>query len=362
MIDGRKLDVLFNTIFEITSLSRTGRNPNLLVRRILDCSCEMLSCDVAVLLRLSEGHLLRHVRRPGEAETSHATVTTPEPGFLVWLEQKCQPYVGPAGEWRFPFDLNVLMQGAGSLVCAPLCAHKAPVGVLLALRDTGRQSFEVDDLGLLTVLANEGAIVLENIELCERLEQEAVTDGLTGIYNYRSLMRALHIEVQRAARHDNSFAFVMADVDYLKGYNERFGHVAGSQVLAEIASIMRGNCRATDIVGKYGGDEFGLILPYTDGRGARSLVNRMRQAIASHTFKHVATGEITCSFGVAVHPDDARDFRELIHVADSLLFRAKRAGKNMVVTAAEVPAAETSCPEGSVASTPRVSVTALKKD
>jgi diguanylate cyclase (GGDEF)-like protein len=219
-------------------------------------------------------------------------------------------------------------------------AEGAAVGALLAVRLAQPCSFDADDLRLLTVLANQTTVVLENRRLYEQLKQEAVTDGLTGIYNYRSLMRALRHEVQRSARHGNQFVFVMADVDHLKNYNERFGHIAGSQVLAEIASLLLGNCRSTDIVGKYGGDEFGMVLPQTGTPGARALVERMRQAIAAHTFQHLQPGEITCSFGVAAYPQDGQQARDLVRVADAVLFRAKRAGKNTVLTALDVPCDE----------------------
>jgi diguanylate cyclase (GGDEF)-like protein len=146
----------------------------------------------------------------------------------------------------------------------------------------------------------------------------------------------MRAELQRAQRYNQCFSFVMADVDYLKVYNERFGHLAGSQVLVQVAQLLVENCRGTDIVGKYGGDEFAVILPQTDAEGARAVSERMRQAIEAHHFKHVRPGEVTCSFGISVFPHDALDVYGLIRQADTILFAAKRAGKNTVRTASDL--------------------------
>jgi diguanylate cyclase (GGDEF)-like protein len=208
--------------------------------------------------------------------------------------------------------------------------------MLVALREHAPGGFGAADLKLLTVLASQTAVALENAELYQRLQREALVDGLTGILNYRSFIRALRSELRRALRYHETFAFVMADVDHLKTYNERFGHLAGSQVLVGVAQLLVGSCRGTDVVGKYGGDEFALILPQTDAAGARSVSDRMRLAIERHAFKHVRPGDVTCSFGVAVYPDDAHDAYGLIRQADGVLFAAKRAGKNRVLTTADL--------------------------
>ena len=335
-MDGRKLDVLFDTFFEITSLAHAGEDTEPVYAGVLRCCCEMLDADQAVFMQVKDGRIERIERNRGEVGALRRTEFEATPAICAWLERECRPFVGPAGDWRLPAEPGLLAQRSGAAVCAPLVGQGPALGALVARRVAKPRGFGADDLRLLTVLANQTAVVLENIRLYEQLKQEAVIDGLTGIYNYRSLMRALRQEVQRSTRHGNKFVFVMADVDHLKNYNERFGHIAGSQVLAEIASLLLGNCRSTDIVGKYGGDEFGLVLPQTGTPGARVLVDRMREAIAAHAFQHLQPGEITCSFGVAAYPQDGQQARDLVRVADALLFRAKRAGKNTVLTALDV--------------------------
>ncbi|MFQ5601411.1 MAG: diguanylate cyclase [Candidatus Krumholzibacteriia bacterium] len=330
-VDGEHLDLLFETFFDITSLVRAERGDSALFARVLDCCSEVLRADRAMLLRVRGDCLERYTRCGRGGRLQHDELPGTE-GLLDWLEREGRPFVGPAGEWHLPLPQPVFERSAGSLVCAPLVAKESQLGLLLAVRDTLPVGFGSSDLKLLTVLANQTAIALENTALYERLKREAVTDGLTGIHNYRSLMNALRTEFRRARRHDQVFTFVMADVDHLKIYNERFGHLAGSQVLAEVARLLVGNCRSTDIVGKYGGDEFAVILPQTGVPGALAVGERMRAAIERHTFKHVPQGEVTCTFGVAVFPTDATDMRALIRQADRVLFTAKRAGKNVVLS------------------------------
>ncbi len=334
-MDSRQLDQLFETFFDITSLTRMERGDAALYSRVLDCCRDLLRADTVMLLRVRNERLERYAKR-GSSAAMYRDELSGTDSLLDWLDREATPFIGPAGEWKRPIAEPLFERSVGSLLCAPLVAKETQIGLLVALRDHVPDSFSTEELRLITVLANQTAIALENAELYRRLRREAVTDGLTGILNYRSFMRTLRGELRRARRYQQSFAFVMADVDHLKVYNERFGHLAGSQVLAQVARQLVENCRSTDIVGKYGGDEFALILPSTEVEGASAVAERMRAGIARYAFKHVAPGDVTCSFGIAVYPTDAEDVYGLIRQADSVLFAAKRAGKNTVRTTADV--------------------------
>lgn len=327
-LESGKLDLLFETFFEITSLLHAGRDGADIFARVLDCGVEILDADRCTLLLAHEGRVLQFWKsRAGGVGMQRDELVTTQ-AALRWIERERQPFLGAPGQWHFPAASEVVTRGAASLVCAPLVAKESHLGLLVALRDDRPHGFDTGHLKVLTALANQTAIAIENADLYERLKHEAVTDGLTGVYNYKTLMQILRAELRRAQRYGFPVTFVMIDVDFLKRYNDRFGHMAGSEVLAQVAKLLMENCRNTDIVGKYGGDEFALILPQTGIDGAFAVAERMRAAIAAHTFQNVAPGEITCSFGIAAFPDDGSDVLTLVAAADQKLFQAKREGKN----------------------------------
>jgi diguanylate cyclase (GGDEF)-like protein len=329
-LDGRQLDLLFGTLFDITSLLHAGRERAEIFGRVLDCACELLDAETCTLLWIHGGRLHKYKKSRSDRRLRHDQLPDTS-AMRDWLERERAPFLGGPGEWHLPVPTERIARGAGSVVCAPLVAKESHLGLLVAVRPAGPSGFDAGHLKILTALANQTAIVLENVELYERLQHEAVTDGLTGVYNYKTLMQTLRTELRRAQRYGHIVTFVMADVDHLKHYNDRFGHLAGSAVLAEVARLLMANCRNTDVVGKYGGDEFAIILPQTGAEGAFCVADRMRAAIEAHTFENVRAGEITCSFGVAAYPHDGREVHELVCVADRRLFQAKREGKNTIV-------------------------------
>lgn len=189
-----------------------------------------------------------------------------------------------------------------------------------------------EELDILEILACQAAVAAENFRLYKRLEQLAITDELTQIYNYRFLKSALRKEVKRAQRSERIFTILMVDVDHLKKYNESFGHLSGSNLLRTVASLLYQNCRkGVDVVAKYGGDEFMIILPDTNTPGALAMANRVRVAVEREAFHHVTPGEITITVGVAAYPAHGRTVDELIASADDALYTAKRGGRNRVL-------------------------------
>jgi diguanylate cyclase (GGDEF)-like protein len=235
------------------------------------------------------------------------------------------------------FDVPMLTRSLGDdegsrvIISAPLVAKKSMFGLLIAIHRDGKL-YAPEDIQLLTLLANQAAIALENTLLYQQLEKEAITDGLTGVYNYRYLITSLEGEIKRARRFKQTFSFVMLDVDNLKAYNDRHGHISGSQVLKEIATIIKTNCREIDFVSKYGGDEFGVLLPQTRLAGAEKVTQRVVEGVREHKFDGTRAGLITCSAGISSFPRDGQTPREIIEAADKALYQAKRTGKNTVVT------------------------------
>jgi len=161
----------------------------------------------------------------------------------------------------------------------------------------------------------------------KEIEEISITDHLTGAYTRRRLDEALAAEISRASRSGHGFAVVMCDLDKFKAVNDQFGHRAGDKVLIETVAAMKGLIRRIDVLGRWGGEEFLVILPSVDLRGGQAVAEKLRAAIENHGFGEV--GKRTASFGVAVHkPDETAE--QLVERADQALYRAKEHGRNRV--------------------------------
>ncbi len=183
-------------------------------------------------------------------------------------------------------------------------------------------------------LAGHAVVALDNARLHRIVEQQALVDGLTGLANRRHAQEVLDAELMRAARFGGPVALVLCDLDDFKNVNDRFGHLAGDDVLRELASVLRDTVRAVDVAARWGGEEFALLLPATDLAGASQLAERARTALERRTIL-TQDGEsihVTASFGVAAHPDHGSG-DDLLAAADAALYEAKRRGKNRVLTA-----------------------------
>jgi len=163
-----------------------------------------------------------------------------------------------------------------------------------------------------------------------RLAEISVTDPLTRIFNRRYLFEILEKEFDRALRYKSSLSFVMVDIDFFKRVNDRWGHQVGDQVLVDVANLLREELRKPDVLGRYGGEEFGVILPETNLKGAWVVAERYRTRVAEYRFG-TAHNQIrsTISLGIATFPDSkVRTVDELVKVADDSLYQAKNLGRN----------------------------------
>ena len=164
------------------------------------------------------------------------------------------------------------------------------------------------------------------------LEEIAVTDSLTGLYNRKHLIETLTHELARGQRYDHPVSVLMIDIDHFKRYNDTFGHLAGDRVLAKMASIFIESLRRIDYVARYGGEEFLVMLPETESQEALSAAERIRTRVAGETFTHHNEKvSITVSIGIAGFPENGRSLESIIASADAALYRAKRRGRNRVV-------------------------------
>ena len=215
----------------------------------------------------------------------------------------------------------------------PLTAGRTTFGTLTLVGT----AFDNDQRMTANSLASHAVIALENARLHRIVERQALVDGLTGIANRRHCEESLAHEIARAERLGTPLTVVIGDLDDFKLVNDIHGHSLGDEVLREFAAVLKGTVRDSDLAGRWGGEEFLLLLPGTDAAGGANLAERVRAALAERAFSGL-DGEvvtITCSFGVAQHRV-GRNPQELFAAADRALYRAKRAGKNKVATDAPV--------------------------
>jgi diguanylate cyclase (GGDEF)-like protein len=185
-------------------------------------------------------------------------------------------------------------------------------------------------LQALEIFANVTASAVENARYEAELEQRAVTDGLTGLFNHRHFQETLLGEVERAARYDLVFSLLMMDLDLFKTVNDRLGHPRGDEALKAVAEVMRANARTTDFVARYGGEEFVMILPGTTAGQAGGLAERIAQGVREIRLAVPHQPPLSLSIGVADYPACGRDRESLIAAADTALLFAKRSGRDMV--------------------------------
>lgn len=224
--------------------------------------------------------------------------------------------------------------GIATRVTVPLVVREHVLG-LLELYPPARMETKKEFTGLVIQVAYQTAVAIDNASIFSHAERLASTDGLTGLVNYRTFQHLLFMELKRAGRYNVSLTMIMVDIDDFKSINETFGHLIGNIVLSEIAEILKNSVREVDIVSRFGGEEFAIVLPETDLDGAMILAERLRTYVSEFHFS--GPGEkvlrLTVSVGVALFDKDMKTAEDFIEVADRALLKAKAGGKDKVVKA-----------------------------
>ncbi|HLY93127.1 MAG TPA: diguanylate cyclase [Candidatus Angelobacter sp.] len=216
-------------------------------------------------------------------------------------------------------------------LCLPLAALGETLGIL-HISVPNSDVFTPQRLALIQQSGEYAALRLANLRLREKLHDQSIRDPLTGLYNRRFLEAALEQELHRSSRHHTGLGVIMADIDKFKSFNDSFGHNAGDIVLKEIGALFRRSVRTEDIVCRYGGEEFLIVLPDTTLESVRERTEVMRDAIEKLDLQHAghALGKITASFGISFSQDGVLTPDILLRYADEALYESKRRGCNCV--------------------------------
>ncbi|MDH4273877.1 MAG: sensor domain-containing diguanylate cyclase [Gammaproteobacteria bacterium] len=223
------------------------------------------------------------------------------------------------------------MEGIHALLCVPMKTRNGTLGCITVYRRT-TDPFREHDLLLLSIFSSEAVEAIEKARLLDELKKQATLDPLTGLLNKRALLDDLAVELDRSARHATSLALLFVDLDGFKQFNDTHGHILGDKLLHDFTQLLRAHCRKIDHIGRFGGDEFVVIAPQTNEQGASSLAEKLRQALANHSFltsAAISSYRTTCSIGVAIcEPGVTKSAEQFLREADDAMYVSKRAGKN----------------------------------
>ncbi|HDN97876.1 MAG TPA: GGDEF domain-containing protein [bacterium] len=251
-------------------------------------------------------------------------VTTPPDSLVAYaIAYKKMIYAEDVTKNKFYYKMIDEIQ---SEVAIPLILGEEIVGAMVLSR-TVKNGFDQEDLELLLTISSSVAMAIKNAELYEKTRIYAITDPLTGIANRRRLEEIIDREINRSIRYSRMFSLLFIDLDNFKAFNDTYGHTVGDEVLKEFAGLLKSAVRKIDFAGRYGGDEFIVILVETDISKALSTGNRVRKLVQDKMKEY----GITISIGVSTYPLHGAKKSQLIQAADNACYRAKKLGGNRVV-------------------------------
>ncbi len=279
-----------------------------------------------------------HFVRGGDARDEIVAVDFEElwDGLGGWVLRNREPVISNPGEQERREGARARKRSQtahqGSRMVVPVRFRGKLFGVMQAAKHRDEPDFDRRDLELLGAMANQAAMAIENARLFDEVQRLANTDELTGLSNRRDLFDRGQRELDRSLRNDRTVSALMLDIDRFKSVNDSFGHSIGDEVLREIARRIQDAVRDIDIVGRYGGEEFAVILPETDMQIAIVVAERVRSAIGEHPFETAAGPlEIHASVGVAeVRAADGETIGHLLDRADTAMDLAKQGGGDLV--------------------------------
>ena len=216
-----------------------------------------------------------------------------------------------------------------SYILIPLMSKHTHFGSLIVF--SSRESISDSELNFLNLFAKQIELAITIADLFQAVKEQAITDGMTGLYNRRYFEEYIKKEAERAERQNQRFTVIGLDLDHLKQINDTYGHNYGDIAIKAIAEVLKNNARSIDIAARIGGEEFNLLLPGVDSAGGCIAAERIRKAIAAVELEKI--GHITASLGVATYLEHSEDIEDLLELADRAMYESKRNGRNRVTIA-----------------------------
>jgi diguanylate cyclase (GGDEF)-like protein len=320
----RRRAVQFEALYEVGLAAAGERSLDDLVKLVVEQATQLSRTDGAMLALAEpgDGFIIRALR-PNAQLGLRDSVGEPLAGISLAAIETRDMVVAPKYA-EHPRSTKPLHATIASAIAVPLIAHGELVGTLAMYSATARR-FSSDTQRLVRLYAAQAAIAIANARLLAETHRLARDDDLTGALNRRSLMERLDGVMAEAARHGDIFAVAMCDVDGLKHVNDTAGHLAGNEVLTKVARIMREAVRAEDVVARFGGDEFVLLLPRTGLLPAQALVSRIESRLREETYHWAGRDHPlpSVSFGIAWFPEDGRTDDALLAAADQRMYEDK---------------------------------------
>lgn len=320
----RRRAVQFEALYEVGLAAAGERSLDELAKLVVEQATQLSRTDGAMLALAEPGNgFIIRALRPNPELGLRDSVGEPLAGISLAAIETREMIVAPRYS-EHPMSTKPLHATIASAIAVPLIAHGELVGTLAMYSATPR-AFTDDTQRLVRLYAAQAAIAIANARLLAETHRLARDDDLTAVLNRRSLMDCLDGEIAGAARHGDIFAVVLCDVDGLKSVNDTAGHLAGNEVLTKVAHIMRESVRAEDILARFGGDEFVVLLPRTGLLQAQALVGRIESRLREGTYHWAGRDHPlpSVSFGIAWFPEDGRTDDALLAVADQRMYEDK---------------------------------------
>ncbi|MCG8556674.1 MAG: sensor domain-containing diguanylate cyclase [Proteobacteria bacterium] len=301
----------------------------------LEAATDVVAFDFAAITHYDPKARRHTVRRAvGEGARALEHLSFRDNASLTAMAVKNRHYLPYRGEYdhqqQTVYTRKANLKHMRSVLILPLIVREQANGTL-ALAARRKDAFSDGTRFTLQALANQLAVALANAASVRRLEELATTDGLTGCYNKRAFLEEFDKKLKSAQRFGRRLSLVITDIDHFKSVNDTYGHAAGDHVIRQLAVVLKDLKRETDVVARFGGEEFCLLCEETDTEGALQLAERVRETLEATVIQtELGKVRVTCSLGVATYPEDASDQTSLFEQADRALYSAKNGGRNQV--------------------------------